>query len=56
MSIQVSSLYQTPSPIYGHTIVAITTTFDKMVDVLNILLEKGKEVDYLINFDKTQYI
>ena len=27
-----------------------------MVNALNILLEKGKEVGYFINFDKTQYL
>ena len=27
-----------------------------MVDALNILVEKGKEVGYFINFDKTQYL
>ena len=30
--------------------------FDKMVNALNILVEKGKEVGYFINFDKTQYL
>ena len=36
--------------------ISIATTFDKMVDALNILVEKGKEVGYFINFDKTQYL
>ena len=36
--------------------ISIATTFDKMIDALNILVEKGKEVGYFINFDKTQYL
>jgi hypothetical protein len=36
--------------------ISIATTFDKMVEALNILVEKGKEVGYFINFDKTQYL
>ena len=32
--------------------ISIATTFDKMVEALKILVEKGKEVGYFINFDK----
>ena len=34
---------------------SIVTTFDSMVEALKILVEKGKEVGYFINFNKTQY-
>jgi hypothetical protein len=34
--------------------ISIATNFDEMIDALYILLEKGKEVGYFINFDKTQ--
>ena len=34
---------------------SIVTTFDSMVEALKVLVKKGKEVGYFINFNKTQY-
>jgi hypothetical protein len=34
---------------------SIVTSFDSMIKALKVLVEKGKEVGYFINFNKTQY-
>ena len=34
---------------------SIVSSFDSMVEALKVLVKKGKEVGYFINFDKTQY-
>ena len=34
---------------------SIVSSFDSMIEALKVLVKKGKEVGYFINFDKTQY-